>query len=151
MTAWYDGNGARVVRNKYDKQGRVIRQTDACGGVSTLEYASGKTTATDACGNVTIYHYDKNYRTVKVENPDGTARTMSYGGDNRLLTLTDELGHVTGYGYDERGNVITETRFDGKSIQRTYDEKNHLLSETGYDGITEEYVRKLRRNTKGSC
>ena len=140
MTAWYDGNGSCIVKNEYDDQGRVICQTDACGGVSTLQYETGKTTAVDANGSMTAYYYDEKYRTLKVENPDGTARKMSYDGDNRLASETDELKHTASYEYDDRGNLIEATRFDGKSITRTYDAENHLTSETGYDGIITEYA-----------
>lgn len=140
MTAWYDGNGSCIITNEYDKTSRVIRQTDACGGVSTLQYGDGKTVAEDAAGNRTTYYYDENYRTVRIENPDGSARRMSYDGNNYLASETDELGHTTGYAYDEKGNVTKETRFDGKEILRTYDGEGHMTSETGYDGITTEYV-----------
>lgn len=82
MTAWYDENGHRVVANEYDGEGRVIQQTDAEGGVVTLAYeqtaGGGQTTATDAEGNVTVYTYDDNYRTTKIEYPDGTFEERSY-------------------------------------------------------------------------
>lgn len=37
MTAWYDGNGNRVIYNEYDENGRVTTQTDALG--ETVPYS----------------------------------------------------------------------------------------------------------------
>ena len=103
MTAWYDGNGARIVWNAYDPEGRVIRQTDANGAVSTLAYGEGTTTTTDANGNQTIYTFDDTCRTVKITNPDGTTRSMDYNSQNLLASETDELGHTTAHQYDKDG------------------------------------------------
>lgn len=58
MTAWYDGNGDRMVQNEYDDEGRVTKQTDGNGGVTVFSYQKGQTTTTDALGQKTVYCYD---------------------------------------------------------------------------------------------
>ena len=82
MTAWYDGNGTKVVENVYDDQGRVTKQTDGSGAVSTLSYSDGQTITTDANGNSITYTYDKQYRTTGIAYPDGTSVTKNYD-DNK--------------------------------------------------------------------
>ena len=140
MTAWYDGNGARIVWNAYDPEGRVIRQPDANGAVSTLAYGEGTTTTTDANGNQTIYTFDDTCRTVKITNPDGTTRSMDYNSQNLLASETDELGHTTAHQYDKDGNEICETRFDGAVRTWNYDQDHHVTEAVGYDGVVTEYT-----------
>lgn len=62
MTAWYDGNGTKIIENTYDDKGRVTKQVDGTGAVSSLSYSDGQTQTTDANGNITTYYYDKQYR-----------------------------------------------------------------------------------------
>jgi len=59
MTAWYDGNGTKVIQNEYDEENRVTKQTDGAGAVSTLSYSEGQTITTDGNGNQTVYTYDE--------------------------------------------------------------------------------------------
>ena len=72
MTSWKDENGNTVVKNTYDKEGRVVEQTDAEKGTATFKYGKSSTTTTDNEGNKTVYHYDDQYRTTSIEYPDGT-------------------------------------------------------------------------------
>ncbi|MGT2754251.1 HNH/ENDO VII family nuclease [Streptococcus ovis] len=146
MTAWYDGNGTKVIQNEYDDQGRVVKQTNGNGAISTLAYSEGKTVTTDANGNQTIYTYDDQYRTTGIAYPDGTSISKTYDKENRLASETNELGQTTSYTYDKNGNVLTETRFDGAVKTSTYDEQNHLLSVTDFGG--EE--TKNRYDAKGN-
>ncbi len=133
MTSWEDENGNTVVTNTYDEDGRVVAQTDANGNTATFAYADGQTTTTDNEGNVTVYHYDEMYRTTLVEYPDGTRKTCTYDGQNRLESETTAGGTKT-YVYDGAGNVVTMTREDGVAAHYTYNEKNQVTSVTNYDG-----------------
>ncbi len=139
MTAWYDGNGNRIVQNTYDGEGRVTKQTDANGYDALFEYGKNQTATVDGNGNKTVYQYDGNFRTKKILYEDGTSESMEYG-DNRLISQTDALGHKTEYRYDSDGNVILETRFDGARKTYTYDGAHHILSETDYDGAETSYT-----------
>lgn len=47
MTAWYDGNGTKIIENSYDDKARVTKQVDGTGAVSTLAYSDGQTQTTD--------------------------------------------------------------------------------------------------------
>lgn len=148
MTAWYDGNGNKIIENAYDKDGRVVKQVDGTGAVSTLEYSNGQTRTTDGNGDVTTYQYDKQYRTTGIKYPDGTTATKSYNVENRLTSETNEAGQTSSYTYDENGNMLSETRFDGAVRQSTYDAKNHVTSEVDFDGKQTQYAYDGSGNLK---
>ena len=138
MTSWKDENGNTVVKNTYDKEGRVVEQTDAEKGTATFKYGKSSTTTTDNEGNKTVYHYDDQYRTTSIEYPDGTTCEKTYNAENQLASETTAAGTKT-YTYDTFGNVATETREDGKTASYTYNEQNKLTSATGYNGATVTY------------
>ena len=140
MTAWYDENGNCVVANTYDEKGRVIRQTDAEGGVVSLSYGNGRTETVDANGNKTVYYYDGSFRTVKIEYPDGSTESRSYNGQGYLSSATDRQGVTITYTYDTAGRVLTETRQDGVQRRYAYTAAGLLQSVTDYDGGVTVYA-----------
>ena len=81
MTAWYDGNGTKIIENSYDDKARVTKQVDGTGAVSTLAYSDGQTQTTDANGTITTYYYDKQYRTTKIAYPDQTTISKAYDAE----------------------------------------------------------------------
>ena len=139
MTAWYDGNGNKIIENTYDDKGRVVKQVEGTGATATLSYSEGQTVTTNGNGGVTTYHYDKQYRTTQIDFPDKTSVTKSYDGANRLIQETNELGNSTQFTYNSNGDVLTETRFDGAVKTSTYDDQYHLTSETDFDGRKRTY------------
>ena len=139
MTSWTDAEGNVIVTNTYDNEGRVTKQVDANGAVSTLAYANGKTTTTDANGNVTVYHYDNQYRTTKIEYPNGSTEIKTYDNSNNLASVTDKNGNKTEYTYDNSGNILTEKRFDGAVKKYEYNSDNQVTKVTDYDGKTTSY------------
>lgn len=92
MTSWKDENGNTVVKNTYDKEGRVVEQTDAEKGTATFKYGKSSTTTTDNEGNKTVYHYDDQYRTTSIEYPDGTTCEKTYNAENQLASETTAAG-----------------------------------------------------------
>ncbi|MCI9278833.1 MAG: DNRLRE domain-containing protein, partial [Lachnospiraceae bacterium] len=138
MTAWYDGNGIRVVENVYDEDGRVIKQTDAEGAVVTLSYEAegqkGRTLSKDAMGNLTVYHYDSLGRTVRIEYPDGTWESRSYEEGGHLCAVTDREGVTVSYSYDAAGRLAAETREDGAVRRSSYTEGGLPETVTDFDG-----------------
>ncbi len=146
MTAWYDGNGDRMVSNEYDVLGRITKQTDGNGGITVFSYQKGQTTAKDALGQETIYLYDAQYRTKEIRYPDGTKESYAYTAGNQTASHTDRLGHTAAYTYDEQGNLLTETRFDGAARSYTYDGDNRLTAQTDYNGAVTAYEYDKKGN-----
>ena len=134
LNAWYDENGNRVVQNTYDNENRVIRQTDRLGGIITLSYGQGKTTAKDAAGNLTVYEYDEAYRTTRIIYPDGTQETKEYKR-GRMTQTVDRTGVTTSFVYDADGNITRKTR-GNISTSFIYDENGNLISTTDAMGNT---------------
>ena len=139
MTSWKDENGNTVIKNTYDKEGRVTKQVDGNKGEATFEYGKFTTTTIDNEGNKTVYQYDEQYRTISITYPDGTTCKKSYNAENQLEKEITAAG-TKSYTYDAFGNVATETREDGKSAFYTYNEQNKLISVTGYNGETVTYT-----------
>ena len=104
VSLWKSENGNTVVKNTYDKEGRVVEQTDAEKGTATFKYGKNSTTTTDNEGNKTVYHYDDQYRTTSIEYPDGTTCEKTYNAENQLASETTAAGTKT-YTYDAFGNV----------------------------------------------
>lgn len=154
MTEWYDGNGNRVVKNEYDSQGRIIRQTDALNKVSTLTYTDGETVVKDPDGGENEYHYDESYRTTEVSGTPED-KTASYNEENQLESVT-ELGITQRYEYDENGNITKQILSDGTSREMTYDAYGNILTIKEFDGgiTVNEYDEKgqlkSRQNPDGS-
>ena len=139
MTSWTDPEGNVIVTNTFDNEGRVTKQVDANGAISTLAYSNGKTTATDANGNVTIYYYDSQFRTTKIEYPNGSTELKTYDSSNNLASVTDKNGNKTEYTYDNSGNILTEKRFDGAVKKYEYNRNNQITKVTDYDGKVTSY------------
>jgi len=140
MTEWYDENGNRVIKNTYDSQGRVLEQIDANGNTSYLAYTNGKTTTTDNMGYKTIYHYDAQYRTTKIEYPDGTIELKNYNTNNQLDTTIQKDNEVLNYTYDSQGNVTSISRGDGRSESYEYNAQNLVTSITDYAGNQTKFI-----------
>lgn len=140
MTAWYDQEGNRIILNVYDAEGRVIKQTDANGYVSTLQYKTNQTITTDNNGNVTKYTYDNQYRTTKIEYPNGKVEVKTYDKNNNLVSDYDYT-----YTYDTKGNKLTETRKDGAVRKYAYNSSNQITQITEFDGT----VTKMEYSAAG--
>jgi RHS repeat-associated protein len=110
-----DPRGITFLTNEYDSAGRVIRQTQADGGVFTFNYTvSGgfiaATTLTDPRGNATTSRF--NSARYLIQQTDALGQTTTFErqpGTNLLLATTDPLGRVTRFTYDPNGNVTTIT------------------------------------------
>ncbi len=140
MTFWKDGAGNVVVTNTYDENGRVTKQVDANDQAVKFEYADGKTTTTDAEGNKTVYYYDDQYRTTKIEYPNGSTEQKNYDSQNNLAYVIDRNGNKTEYTYDANGNVLTEKRFDGAVRSYTYNSDNQVTKIVDFDGKVTTYT-----------
>jgi YD repeat-containing protein len=123
--------------NQYDFGGRVTKQTDPMGYVSTFAYnvdpsvGTGTTTVTDPDGNTTVDAYNDGTLTATSQWTGGTTLTSEKDyvpdqaitdGDNsagtQLNTATaDGNGNITTTSYDSNGNGVTFTAPDGIGSQ----------------------------------
>lgn len=140
MLSYQDEMGTTVITNEYDKESRVVRQTDAEGNIATLSYEKGYTKMTDNRGFVTEYHYDNLKRTTKIVYPDQSVEVTEYDKTGHMGSRTDRMGNRTSYTYDENGNRLTETRADGATMSYTYLRRGLPLTITDYEGNTDTYT-----------
>jgi RHS repeat-associated protein len=123
---------------EYDGLNRVVRVTDALGGITAMEYdvLDNITKQTDALEHATSYEY----------NPDGTLARVTYPDQGTVSFTCDLLGRVTGR-TDQRGNTsaYTYNAFDkpkeekdpyGSSIVHKYDLKGNECATTDKRGST---------------
>jgi RHS repeat-associated protein len=105
----------RTTQYQYDAAGRLLRETDADGGVTTYTY--------DSAGNQT-----------SVTDPDGNTTTFQYDSRNELVTETDPLGNSTFYAYDGEGNQTEIVDRDGRERTFTFTGSNQPQTETWWNG-----------------
>ena len=130
-----DPRGIPFITNEYDPlTGRVVRQTQADGGVWQFAYTlSGsfvtETTVTDPRGNPTTYRFSAEGFTLSTADALGQTTVNEYApGSNLLAATTDPLGRTTRFGYDAQGNVTTVTDPAGRVRSFTYEPVFNLLS-----------------------
>jgi RHS repeat-associated protein len=122
-----DPRGITFVSHEYDAQGRVIRQTQADGGVWSFAYegpvnAHSRVTVTDPRGHTTISRI--NSAGFTIETVDALGQVTSYERDaaGRILATTDPLGRITRFTYDAQGNVTSTVDPAGNTNTLTYDQ-----------------------------
>jgi RHS repeat-associated protein len=143
--------------------------------------ANTKTTVTDDVGGgaqaSTIYEYDANRRLIRLTDPLGHVRTMTYDASGNLSAITNGAGETMTYANDENGNVLTATdplgnsaswtyhpTFDfvtsftdgnGHTIHFNYDANGNLVSRSDATGNVTEYTYNefgqqiTRKNARG--
>lgn len=134
----YDGNGRLTqvfypgrpstpfLTNAYDAIGRVNKQADAYGNISTFYLAGSRTEFIDALGNRHVTYQTPRGRITKdasvLSNSVGNVfsdtpqqngllnvTTNTYDGFDRLVLTTAPEGGKTAYVYDPSGNVLSTT------------------------------------------
>jgi RHS repeat-associated protein len=143
------GQSGRVVRYRYDEQGRrtqTIRVDEA--GIEhvweTHTYdGEGHIVATaNALGQVTRYEYNARGQRVKVLRPFSATETSDiayeYDDEGHLVREIDPLGVITAYEYDPMGRQRKVTEAVGTDVQRSrtrgYDLNGNLISLAYSDG-----------------
>lgn len=142
MLSYQDEMGTTIITNEYDKQSRVVRQTDAEGNTATLSYENGYTKATDNRGRTT-YTYDENGNRLTETRVDGAVMSYTYLTRGLPLTVTDYEGNTDTYTYDAAGNVLTFTNGEGDTIHFEYDKLNRMVTQEGTRMFYIQHVNNL--------
>ncbi len=97
----------------YDVDQNLTSITDPVGGVTQLNYISGRlTTMTDAAGRLTQFLYSVNNDLTQVILPDGTSRRFAYDGDHLMTSETDGRGNRTQRSFDFTGRHLNSIMAD---------------------------------------
>jgi RHS repeat-associated protein len=146
--------------NEYDKNGRLLKMTDANGLVTTMSYhprgwLTSRAVNNGATTETTQYTYDNVGQLTRVTMPDGSTLNYAYDDAHRLVGMADlstgasvagngslrmQLANLTGnkivYTLDAMGNRTGESNFDPTgSVQKTktriIDSLNRLQQDIG--------------------
>lgn len=143
---------SRITAYEYDAADRVIRQTDAEGGVVEFRYdANGdRILLRDPVGNITTWLYDSLGRVAEERDPFYNAGLSIEQAIDALATpsgadLDADLGadHVRVFGYDGEGNQVELIDRNGRRREFEYDQSSRLLNEFWYaadDGALVETI-----------
>ena len=142
--------------NVYDATGRVTKQTDPMGLVTTYAYsgtsfsaAGGTTTITDPHGSVEVQDYTNGELvslTAGYGTPVAGTWTYAYGTTLGVTSVTDPNGHTTTFTYDASGNETSSTDALGKTTTTTYNAFDEPLSVTDPMGITTTFTYDTHGN-----
>lgn len=127
---------------EYDKDGRLIKTTDAIGNIIQYNYNIAQDLAqiTDANGNVTSYIYNENHQLIETIYPDGGTKTITYGNNGELVSTTDHKGQIIIFEYDELGRQTKKRYPDASEINYTYDVIGRITTVADSNGtITYSY------------
>ncbi|WP_192810132.1 golvesin C-terminal-like domain-containing protein [Actinomadura rudentiformis] len=115
--------------NVYDELNRLIKVTDAKGGVTTAAYdgvgnlrkvVDARRNATpDPNDYTTTFDYDLDRRPVRMTDAAGKSVTQTRDRDGLVTGKTDENGETTHYDFDERGKLVAMRvphRKDGDTV-----------------------------------
>jgi RHS repeat-associated protein len=142
-----DQNNHTVVQNTYGADGRVIRQLDAHGNLSTFDWDASTQTATytDPRGNKWKDIYSSNVLLDRVD-PLGNDTHHQYDTQLNLTATVDPKGNQTTMTYDDRGNLLTKTTppigafsytktwtYDTFNNIKTYKNRRGFITTYGYD------------------
>jgi YD repeat-containing protein len=114
----------------YDAQGRLIRQTDSVGNVTTLQRdESGRLLTIVVPGGRTLSFGYTGDQVTSLSGPDGLIASYVYDGD-RLATVSYVGGLGYAFTYDSRGQVETVKDATGRTLEtHTYQGDRGLTSE----------------------
>ncbi|WP_433728396.1 RHS repeat-associated core domain-containing protein [Actinoplanes sp. CA-051413] len=136
-----DPRGRAQATNTY-VAGRVVKQVDAAGAVTTFDWnaAEQEATTVDADG----VHYFDGYRgNVLVYSQNGNGDTVNHRYDEQIdpNLLVDAQGNQTASVYDGSGNLTSMAAPDPFSyaVSNTYDARNNLTSHTDALGHTARF------------
>jgi RHS repeat-associated protein len=134
----------------YDKNGRVVRQSDANGVITDLTYSPrgwlltrtmrANTNGTPSSGDaVTTIGYTPYGSVASITDADGVTVSYTYDAAHRLTDITDALGDRIHYTLDAAGNKTQEQTFDPsgtvrRALSRTYNTLGQLTKVT--DGLS---------------
>lgn len=160
-----DKDGLNNTTSKdYDAFGRVIKETDAKGNVTSYDYSAdqGRTiqvksannsllqTTYDAWNrvltvnnnnNITTYIYDDKARTLTLKSPEGLQTITRYNEFGDVVDITEANNGKISYLYNKDGKKTKETNAVGAATNYVYDKNTGLLKETTNAlGLKTEYV-----------
>jgi RHS repeat-associated protein len=130
-----NNTGSVPIFSFYDGAKRLVKTTDASGGITSFSYQSGcsscggggdLTSLTDPKNQATTFTYDKGLM-IKETNPLGKSRTYIYNHNKQITGIVDYKGQMTTFAYDAIGRLKGKTTVDD-TFTYTYDAAGRMTS-----------------------
>ncbi|HEV7767942.1 MAG TPA: DUF6531 domain-containing protein, partial [Thermoanaerobaculia bacterium] len=146
-----DPNG-HMVKQDFDKMGRVIAVTDSLGHKSETIYdtAGRKTLEKDANGNATAFGYDSAGRLTDVTEASGAVTRYTYDKNGNKLTQKDANGNTWSFKYDLLNRLVEEADPLVRKTTYAYDALGNLKTKTDAKNQTVTYTYAVRRLTRAA-
>ena len=161
-------NGSSLTYN-YNKEEQLEKVTDHTGRTVLLQYQgkelkkvitasgaeyayrygeNGRITEVENARQVTSVKnlYDRRFRIIHQEFPDGGTMTFAYDDKNRRVTLTERNGSKIIHVHDDRYRNIETIYEDGTKEKYLYNDKNQCISKTDRLGRTTRMAYDNRGN-----
>ncbi|ENW92987.1 LysM peptidoglycan-binding domain-containing protein [Acinetobacter dispersus] len=154
----------QTTSKEYDAFGRVTKETDAKGNITSYDYfadqgrsiqvtsANNSLTKTtydawnrvltvNSNNNISSYSYDDKARTLTVKSPEGLQTITRYNEFGDVIEITAANNGKTTYLYNKDGKKTKETNAASASTSYVYDKNTGLLKEsTNALGLKTEYI-----------
>jgi YD repeat-containing protein len=125
-----------VTMNEYDKNGRLLKMTDANGLVTTMTYHPRGWMTSRAVSNgtnteTTFYVYDNVGQLTRVVLPDQSNLFYAYDDAHRLVGMSDQLINASPQG--NGALIVKQVNLSGNKILYTLDNMGNRIKEQHYD------------------
>jgi len=127
----YGATIPEVTSYTYDADGNVISITDPLNHTTTKAYdiLNRLIKVTDALGGVTLYAYDAQDNVISVTSPRKLQTSYVYNGFGQTIEVISPDSGTTVYHLDAAGNRVSETDARGIVTNRTFDALNRVTHE----------------------
>ncbi len=135
-------DGELVTRYEYDADGRLIRETNPSGAVTTYKYGENWTETTNPLGYVQVSEYYPDGRLRAINGNAVYPRTYKYGVENgELYTLECAAGEPLSRTYtDHRGRQYKTVYPDGFTELTIYDKFSRVIRQENSKGAKTLYL-----------
>ena len=138
-----DQNGHHYLHDEYDGEGRVTRQMLSSGQEYILLYDNSNRCNTfldPLTGYRTIYHYNQDKLTTKIEYNDGSYEAFAYDERENKTYIRDRRGHELHRTYNEKSLLVEERLPNGLITWFAYDENDNLIHQWDNAGRDQTFI-----------
>jgi RHS repeat-associated protein len=134
--------------HSYDSAFRILKITDAAGGVVSYDYDenNNRTRIINQNGKATNLAYDAGGNVTAITDPTANTSKFIYDNKNNLLLATDAKGNATSLTYDSNGNLTSIVDALGGTVALAYDSTGQMTSRKDARGNTTAYSYDSRGN-----
>ncbi|TYQ16962.1 UNVERIFIED_CONTAM: RHS repeat-associated protein [Acetivibrio alkalicellulosi] len=149
ITSVTDQNGVTYVKNEYDEAGKVVKQYDADGNLTEINYDEDNKENTfiyHATGVVERHKYNEASLFAGRIYSDGTSETIEYDECWNKYSEIDRSGREIKRRYNNKGDLLEERYPDNTFVENTYDQAGNLIKTVTSGGTENLYSYDKKGN-----